>query len=101
MAANFCGLQCSFGSCAPQGLREMRHIRVGQLWVQETAEDGELKYKKVNGDLNPADMNTKCLTRLRMDALGDLVSLRDRTGRADESLEGKLPTYYNADHATE
>ena len=72
-----------------KGCGKLRHIRVGQLWVQEVAESEELKYQKVWGEQNPADINTKHLTRLRLDVLVDLINLRDRIGRADESLEVK------------
>ena len=81
-----------------KGSGKLRHIRVGQLWVQETAENEELKYKKVHGEVNPADLNTKHLTRVRMDVLLDLTSLRDRRGRAEESLEVKMIILHNNDY---
>ena len=81
-----------------KGCGKLRHIRVGQLWVQETAENEELKYKKVHGEVNPADLNTKHLTRVRMDVLLDLTSLRDRRGRAEESLEVKMIILHNNDY---
>ena len=36
-------------------------MRVGQLWVQQKNEEGELRYKKVKGTENPADLGTKAL----------------------------------------
>ena len=47
----------------------LRHIRVGELWVQEKEENGELGFKKVNGELNLADLYTKYLPRKRLDKL--------------------------------
>ena len=35
-----------------KGCGKLRHVRVGQLWVQEVAEAEELKYRKINGDEN-------------------------------------------------
>ena len=70
-----------------KGCGKLRHVRVGQLWIQEVAENEELKYQKMKGEQNPADINTKHLTRLRLDVLLDLINLRDRSGRAEESLE--------------
>ena len=70
-----------------KGCGKLRHVRVGQLWVQEVAENEELKYQKVKGEQNAADISTKHLTRLRLDVLLDLINLRDRSGRAEESLE--------------
>ena len=70
-----------------KGCGKLRHIRVGQLWVQEVAENEELKFQKVKGEENPADINTKHLTRIRVDILLSLINLLDRAGRAEESLE--------------
>ena len=70
-----------------KGCGKLRHIRVGQLWVQEVAENDELKFHKVKGEQNPADLNTKHLTRIRLDILLGLINLHDRERRAEESLE--------------
>ena len=75
---------------ARKGCGKLRHVRVGQLWVQEIAEAEEMKFKKVHGEENPADINTKYLTRLRMDKLLDLAGLYDREGRAEVGLEISL-----------
>ena len=37
-----------------KGCGKLRHIRVGQLWVQEVAENEELRFQKVKGEQNPA-----------------------------------------------
>ena len=69
-----------------KGCGKLRHVRVGQLWVQQLAEDEEVKFRKVLGDDNPADLCTKYLTRLRMDKLIQLIYLKDKEGRAEEGL---------------
>ena len=66
--------------------RKMRHVKIGQLWVQEAAEEEELKFKKIAGEINPADLGTKHLTRKRIDDLTERISLREAAGRADQSL---------------
>ena len=70
-----------------KGCGKLRHVRVGQLWVQQLAEEEEVKFRKVLGDDNPADLCTKYLTRLRMDKLIQLIYLKDKEGRAEEGLD--------------
>ena len=70
---------------------------MGQLWVQEVAEAEEVKFKKVAGEVNPADIDTKHLTRIRLDVLLELINLRDRQGEAEESLEIKLIWWYRVE----
>ena len=67
-------------------MRQIGNIRVGQLWVQQLAEDGDLQYKKVKGESTPTDLCTKHLTRLRIDYLIALTLLSDRAGIAQEGL---------------
>ena len=70
-----------------KGCGKLRHVRVGQLWVQELAEDEEVKFRKVLGDDSPADLSTKYLTRIRMDKLIEMISLKDKEGKAQEGLD--------------
>ena len=42
-----------------QGARKMRHINVRTLWLQEKAVQEVLKYQKIRGEDNPADVLTK------------------------------------------
>ena len=69
-----------------KGCGKLRHVRVGQLWVQQLADEEEVKFRKVLGDENPADLSTKYLTRLRMDKLIQLIYLEDQDGKAEEGL---------------
>ena len=61
-------------------------MKIDQLWVQEAAEEEELKFKKIAGEINPADLGTKHLTRKRIDDLTERISLQEAAGRADQSL---------------
>ena len=70
-----------------KGCGKLRHVRVGQLWVQQLADEEEVSFRKVLGDDNPADLSTKYLTRIRMDKLTQLIYLTDKDGKAEEGLD--------------
>ena len=42
-----------------KGLGKTRHIQIGLLWIQQTAAEQRLKFHKVLGMRNPADLFTK------------------------------------------
>ena len=67
-----------------KGNGELRHIRVGHLWIQQTAEDEILAYRKVHGKNNPADVCTKYVTQKVMDDALIKVEMEIREGRAQE-----------------
>ena len=68
-----------------KGSGKMRHVRIGQLWIQEVAEAEELRLRKVKGEENPADLGTKHLTK-KIEDLTAKISLHVAEGRADQSL---------------
>jgi len=71
-----------------KGNGKMRHVRVGMLWIQEQAEEGGLRYRKVDGSLNPADLMTKgSLTEAIVKRHVLESSCRWEHGRADASLK--------------
>ena len=53
----------ALGICRRTGIGKVRHLAVGQLWVQDKVRSGELKLYKVAGEKNPADLLTKPLPR--------------------------------------
>ena len=62
---------------ARRGNGKLRHVKVGHLWVQEKATAGELVYRKVRGELNPADLFTKPLPAQKVAQFGvDLRQIR-------------------------
>ena len=65
----------------------MRHIKIGMLWVQEKNENGELKYTKVMGSDNPADLMTKYVPYSILEKMADLLGQRFQEGRAEHSLK--------------
>ena len=70
-----------------KGNGKLRHIRVGQLWIQQVAEDEVLAYRKVHGKSNPADCCTKNVNQLILDTTLKQIEMDIREGRAQESLE--------------
>ena len=65
----------------------MRHIRIGDLWIQEAARTGELVYQKIDGSRNPADLLTKHLRAERSQYLTHQIGLEDREGSAQARLQ--------------
>ena len=70
-----------------KGNGKLRHVRIGQMWVQQMAEEEELTYSKVKGEDNPADVCTKHLNRGKLDWLLPMTNLHQREGRADLALQ--------------
>ena len=63
-----------------------QHVRVGNLWLQEMREEGELKFEKVLGTENPADLMTKLVTPALRRKHCDMMGLETKEGRAHMSL---------------
>ena len=76
----------ALGIVKRKGNGKMRHIRVGQLWIQEKNESGEIKYTKVAGEMNPADLMTKYLQEALVKRHMDLIGQVFTGGRSDKSL---------------
>ena len=70
-----------------KGNGKLRHVRVGQMWVQEVAEKEELKFSKVLGTENPADACTKHLTSNKLEYFTQMIGMTDRVGRSELGLQ--------------
>ena len=68
--------------CQRQGCGRLRHVRIGNLWIQERVSAHELFVHKVAGGVNPADMLTKGLPAGKLDPLMDPVSQVRSAGEA-------------------
>ena len=77
----------ALGVVSRRGAGRLRHVRVGQLWVQQKHETEELRYRKVKGTENPADALTKALSGSAIQKYLPWGGLESREGRADSSLE--------------
>jgi len=92
LAADF-GLECgakvhadsaaAIGICRRSGIGKVRHLAVGQLWVQERVRSGDLALYKVLGTENPADLLTKHVPRDTADGHLWRIGLWRSEGRAD------------------
>ena len=56
----------AIGICRRTGIGKVRHLAVGQLWVQERVRTGDFSLVKHPGQENPADIRTKAVS-------GDLI----------------------------
>ena len=87
LAKLYADSNAALGIVHRRGNGRRRHVRVGQLWIQEKAESGELDYKKVHTDANPADLFTKKLPASKLLSHASTMGLRFRPGRTERALE--------------
>ena len=59
--------QAAIGICRRSGIGRVRHLAVGQLWIQERIREKTIALEKVAGESNPAGAATKhlCAESLR------------------------------------
>ena len=67
---------------ARRGNGKLRHVRVGELWIQEVAHDGAIAYKKVAGSTNAADLMTKHVAATLATNHLETMSMKVEGGRA-------------------
>ena len=72
----------AIGTISRKGNGKMRHVRVGNLWIQQQVEDGQISIDKVKGEQNPADLMTKNLGRQKIDAFSQELRQDFVEGRA-------------------
>jgi hypothetical protein len=78
------------GICRRSGIGKVRHLAVGQLWVQEGLRRGDFKLYKIPGSENPADLLTKHLARDAIDKhVSSMATFREE-GRAATAPEAQL-----------
>ena len=63
------------------GLGKVRHLAIGDLWVQEIARSGQVEYRRIGGAINPADLMTKGLGPEVLRRLSSMLGLEARDGR--------------------
>ena len=59
----------------------MRHIAVGDLWVQERIRNGDFEVLKILGTENPGDIFTKYVEKPTLDHMLGKLNLRFEDGR--------------------
>ena len=71
----------AIGIVKRQGLGRIRHLAVGDLWVQQRSQRGEVEYTKVKGQANTSDMLTKPVERETILRHMQSLGLQFRSGR--------------------
>ena len=69
-----------------QGCGKLRHLDTQLLWVQQNQLRGNLRYEKVDGKENPADLMTKGLDEATCNKHLGKLGCRFTRGRADKSV---------------
>ena len=75
----------AIGICKRTGIGKVRHLAVGQLWVQERVRTRDFRLYKVLGTANPADALTKSLARETLDGHIERMGLTRAGGRAESA----------------
>ena len=71
----------AIGICRRTGIGRVRHLAVGQLWVQERVRCGDLVLRKHPGQDNPADRLTKHVDKKTAEKHIDVVNMKVESGR--------------------
>ena len=71
------------GICRRTGIGRVRHLAVGQLWVQERLRNGDFRLYKYPGLLNPGDLLTKHVTSEEVHKHMSNFGVKFRDGRAE------------------
>ena len=69
-----------------RGLGKLKHIRLGELWIQEKVHSQELTLEKILGDINVADLYTKHLAEAKVEQFCDALNCVRREGRSGIGL---------------
>ena len=75
----------AIGISRRRGLGKIRHIHVGDLWVQERLRNKDFSLHKVLGSDNPAGIFTKCTERATIYKMLRNMKLESEQGRADSA----------------
>ena len=64
-----------------QGLGQIRHLAVADLWIQQKSKAGVVKYSKLPGHDNTSDILTKAVEREVIDRHMEALGMEYREGR--------------------
>ena len=82
--------EAAIAICRRSGIGRVRHLAVGQLWVQEGLRRGDFELYKVRGDQNPADILTKSVSRDTLDRHLRTLHVRREGGRAESAPRAQV-----------
>ena len=77
----------ALGIIGRTGLGKMRHVDTSYLWLQQQSIKDKIKFNKVPGTENPADMNTKGLNENLINKYVEMMNMEHREGRSDLAPE--------------
>ena len=93
----YCDSSAALGITQRAGIGKVRHLRTQGLWVQEVRVAGRIKYVKVLGAKNPADLLTKAmsaelskqhLTTLNMSLVGGRSEIAPTLSSVESYVQG-------------
>ena len=70
-----------------KGSGKLRHINIRMLWIQEREQREDVELRKVRGEVNPADMNTKYLAGPKLMDFMRRFGQHVKIGRAGVALD--------------
>ena len=73
----------ALGIAARAGIGKVRHLRTQGLWVQEVKANGRIKFMKILGEKNPADLLTKHMSAELMKRHMATLNVKVTAGRAE------------------
>ena len=76
----------ALGIVRRKGVGRVRHLDTDLLWVQDKSESKEVKYSKIEGSRNPADLLTKYLSSTDMHRFVCRMGIEYRDGHDDQGL---------------
>ena len=71
----------AIGIVKRQGLGRIRHLAVGDLWVQQRSKNKEVRYMKLEGSRNTSDILTKVVEREVIERHMSTMHMEYREGR--------------------
>ena len=86
----------AIGISRRRGLGKIRHLSVGDLWVQERLRNGDFELVKILGTQNPADVLTKFTDKPTLNNMTSKMNIHPEQGRA-ETAPQIAAVYYNVE----
>ena len=76
------GSNAALGIVRRKGAGKLRHVRIGQLWVQDMRKREGVRFQKVLGKRNPADGGTKGVSGEEIAKYGQMLGYTWPEGRS-------------------
>ena len=71
----------ALGIVKRSGMGRLKHVQLQELWCQEVAENGRVKFHKICTKFNPADVLTKAVSWVAMARAMTFLRVQARSGR--------------------